>query len=126
MWLWNSATASIVVISAATAILAAWNRPYLQWLNILLPAISTVLGTLLMQFRMRDMWQLREMGRIASEELVAEAHLMDVGKVEDATKTAIALRMRAHQIERDQATQFFAEPPNKEGGSKPNKEGGSK
>jgi uncharacterized membrane protein YhdT len=116
MWIWNGFTISIIIIGAVAAILAAIRKGvatpniWIEWALIILPAVSALLASVLAQFRTRDLWQLREMGRIASEELVARAYAIDAADAKSAAKDIVGLRLLAHQIERDQTIGFFGEP----------------
>jgi hypothetical protein len=110
-WLWNLPSVAIVVLGALTAILSAYGDFAIRHrlLMTVLPAMSSLLATLLIQFRVRDIWRLRELGRISSEELIAKAHLLPTDDQETAKKGAIELRLAAHQLERAQAEQFYAD-----------------
>ena len=110
MWIWNSATTAIVVLGAATAVVSALGEFSGQKIiTIILPAISSFLGTVLIQFRVRELWQVREVGRISSEELIARAYTIPISDRDSALAAATALRLDAHKIEREQAAQFFAQ-----------------
>jgi len=116
--IWNIATFLIIVIGALTSILTAYgeiSKPLL----IVLPAISSLLGALLVQFRFRDVWRLRELGRISTEELICEAYLIPQNDRAEALKAAINLRLQAHKLERDQLSEFFGEPSDLRMSSKP-------
>lgn len=78
------------------------------WVIIVLPAVSALLSTLLLQFRVRDMWQLRDEGRIATELLICKAHLIPTETREIALKSAMELRIAAIELERDQSRRFFS------------------
>jgi hypothetical protein len=106
---WNIATFSIIVLGALTSILTAFGQVS-KILLIILPAISSLLGAFLVQFRLRDMWRLREMGRIAVEELICKAYLLPVDDPQTALKEAIELRLNVHKLERDQLSEYFRQP----------------
>ncbi|OWZ90709.1 hypothetical protein B9J07_25745 [Sinorhizobium sp. LM21] len=109
MWLYNVLSVSIILLSATASILAAWSKDY-QILTSVVAAISALCATILVQFRVREAWQLREQGRIDAEELIAEAHSIPDGASREHTlKQAVALRLKAHAIERRQMTLHFAE-----------------
>jgi hypothetical protein len=124
--LWNLSNVAIMILGAATSILAALNRPGgaqdpLTWtdsLTIAMPALASLLSAILVQWRVYEKWQLREEGRIDLEELLCEAHLIRVDEPEKTLKKAIELRRRAITIERTQANRFFALAPQ---GSDPRK-----
>ena len=114
-WVWNGATLLIILLSALTAIIASGTKDasppvaWAQWSLIILPAVATFLGALIAQFRVRDLWQIREAGRIKAEELVCSGLGIDVSDPKVAVAEALRLRGLAHQLEREQATGFFAE-----------------
>jgi hypothetical protein len=108
---WNVATFAIIVLGALTSILTAYdvkNRALL----IILPAVSSLLGAFIIQFRLRDAWRLRELGRIAVEELICEAYLIPIEDRGVALREAFRLRLCAHKLERDQLSEFFGEATN--------------
>ena len=105
---WNITTFSIIVLGALTSILTAAGVQN-KALLITLPAVSSLLGAFLIQFRLRDVWRLRELGRIAVEELICQAYLIPTDSPEVALKEAIRLRLRTHKLERDQLSEFFGE-----------------
>ena len=108
-WTWSVATFAIIVLGALTSILTASGSEN-KILLITLPAVSSLLGALLVQFRMRDVWRLRELGRIAAEELICKAYLIPVDDSKTALQAALDIRREAHKLERDQMSEFFSEP----------------
>jgi hypothetical protein len=96
-WTWNIATFSIIILGALTSILTALGSAD-KTLLIALPAISSLLGALLVQFRMRDVWRLRELGRIATEELICKAYLIPVDDRQAALQAAIDVRLQAQDV----------------------------
>lgn len=110
-WSLNFLSFLIVVLGTATSVLNAVppekTRP-LQALMIIMPAVAALCAALLAQFRIRDMSRLREIGRIKSEYLIAEA-LKLPKEIDAATAmdSAVALRTRAHEIEWQQLDGAF-------------------
>jgi hypothetical protein len=104
---WNTLSFAVIVLSALTSILAALqNIP--PWLLIVLPAVSALLSTFLLQFRIRDLWQLRDEGRIQIEMLICRAHLIPTETREAALQAAMELRTAAIKLELDQSRRFFS------------------
>lgn len=106
--MWNLINLSVILLSALTSILAALKNPNLQNWIIILPATSALLSTILLQFRIRDLWQLRDEGRIEIELLICKAHLIPIKDRQDALEAAMKLRTAAHELERDQSRRFFS------------------
>lgn len=112
-WFWNFGTFSVIVFSTASSIIAA--KPDLlfpaDWsakATVLLPAASALITAFLVQFRAREMWQLREVGRIATEDMICAAYAIPDDR-DAALKSALEIRSSAHKLERDQMTGFFAD-----------------
>src|SRR5262249_52633010 len=55
-WTWNLLTLAIIILGGLTSILTAYQIENRALLTIL-PAVSALLGTILIQFRMRDVWR---------------------------------------------------------------------
>ncbi|MGO9356976.1 MAG: hypothetical protein ACLP1D_04785, partial [Xanthobacteraceae bacterium] len=107
---WNVLSFSVIVLSALTSILAALkaNENVPSWLIIVLPALSALLSTFLLQFRIRDLWQLRDEGRIEIELLICKAHLIPTESRDAALNAAMELRTGAIKLELDQSRRFFS------------------
>lgn len=109
--LWNYLTFAIIVLSAISSIVTAYNAdPALRWIPATLSALSAFCAAYLTQFRVRDLWQIREAGRIDAEKLVAKAQAIPIEDPKSTFEQAIALRLELHELERDQTQQFFAVP----------------
>lgn len=108
-YLWNFLTLGIIVLSGLSSLFSAYGTVVPQWLPVVSSALVALFGTIIVQFRIRDVWQLREQGRIEAEMLVAEAHLIDITDEVSTLKQAVALRKRAHALEMKQLNQFFVE-----------------
>jgi hypothetical protein len=108
---WNVATMLIVLLGALSSILTAAQRdfPVPSWVLITLPAVSSLLAALLIQFKLKDSCRVREAGRIASEELICRAYLIPTDDPKRALEVAVGLREAAHQLEREQLIDFLAE-----------------
>lgn len=107
---WNAGTLLIVLFGTVSSIVAAYPKhsPYTEFLTIVLPALSSLIASVLIQFRVRDMWRLREIGRIESEILIAKSFSLPNHPTE-LVKGAIALRQLAVELERAQMGEFFAD-----------------
>lgn len=109
---WNFYTSAIIILSAATSIVsAAGPGEITRWTSVGLSALSALLATILVQFRIRDLWQIREQGRIEAEEIIARAYLMPSLDIEAARKAAVEIKIETHRLEKKQARQFFSAPP---------------
>lgn len=106
-YLWNFLTLGIIVLSGLSSLFSAYGTIIPQWLPMATSALVALFGTIIVQFRIRDVWQLREQGRVEAEMLVAEAHLIDITDELATLKQAVALRKRAHALEMKQLNQFF-------------------
>ncbi len=117
---WHNATLLVVVLGALTSILTAIKpQPVPTEVLIALPALSSLLAAILIQFKLKESCRVRERGRIATEELICEALVIPTQDKEKALKRAVEIRERAHQLERDQLAEFLAEAPSPPGAAKP-------
>lgn len=69
---WNSFALAIVILGFATSILTAIDDKLFaapKLLLIALPAVSSLLGAVLTQFRLRELARIRDEGRIRAEQL---------------------------------------------------------
>jgi hypothetical protein len=109
--LWNYLTLAIIVLSAISSIVAAYG-PIGAWKLVpsALSAAAAFCAAYLTQFRVRDLWQIREVGRIDAEKLVARAQTISSNGGNSPFDDAIALKLSLHDLERDQNQQFFAIP----------------
>lgn len=112
---WNSCALAIVVIGIATSVLTAIDEKILaapKLLLILLPAVSSLLGAILTQFRLRELARIRDEGRIRAEQLVCRAFLVPTSTKEAAMAEAVKLREAAHQLEREQLDLYMGDDAN--------------
>jgi hypothetical protein len=106
---WNYITFATIVLSALSSVLAAYDLgSEYRRIPAGLAAAAGLCAAYLTQFRVRDLWQIRENGRITTEKLVAKAQALDAQLV--AYDEIIALRVELHDLELDQMHQFFAVP----------------
>ena len=101
----NALTSAIIVLGALTSIISATGPDKVSGghvLTIVLPAVSSLAATLLVQFRVREMCRARELGRLACEGLICDALALNVDDADHARAAAVELRRRAHAIEREQ------------------------
>lgn len=110
--IWNYVTFATIVLSALSSVLVAYNlSDGYRWIPALLSALAAFCAAFLTQFRVRDLWQIREAGRIDAEKLVAKAQLLGLKQSTYAVfHEAVSLRHELHDLERDQTQQFFAIP----------------
>jgi hypothetical protein len=110
---WNYITFATIVLSASSSVISAYNQEIkFRWIPALLAALATFCAAYLSQFRVRDLWEIREKGRIDAERLVAKAQLIGISKENPAFAEAIALRVELHDLELDQTEQYFVLPRN--------------
>lgn len=107
-YLWNFLTLGIIVLSGLSSLLSAYDAVP-RWLPMATSAVAALFAIVIVQFRIRDAWQLREQGRVEAEMLAAEGHLIDIIDSPTALQQAVALRKRAHALEMKQLNQFFVE-----------------
>ncbi|MEI1247348.1 hypothetical protein [Rhizobium aouanii] len=108
-YLWNFLTLGIIVLSGLSSLFSAYGPVVPNWLPMTASALVALFGVIMVQFRVRDVWQLREQGRIEAEVLVADAHLIETTDNLAALKQVAALRKRAHALEMKQLNQLFVE-----------------
>lgn len=77
---------------------------------IMVPLIGSLAGTVLLQFRLYDLWQVREDARIAFQDLASEGRkrLAAAASQEECFKIHESLQLRATEIEIEQKRRFFA------------------
>lgn len=109
---WHTLTFLVIVFGAAASILAALyegdspDNMLVRAALVALPALSALCGALLAQFRFKEGCRIREHGRISTERLICRAHLIPTDDRAEALVAAIALRVEAHDLEQDQASQI--------------------
>jgi hypothetical protein len=107
---WNALTFLIIVLGSLTASLNAYGLPEaFKPLLVFLPLLSSICGALLLQYRMVDIWRLRESGRISAEELICRALKIPHDDPVKAIAEAVDIRIAAHKLERDQLNEFFSD-----------------
>ncbi len=112
--LWNVLTCSVIALSALASILSAYGSGVDKIYPTVTAALSALFGTILVQYRVRDMWQLREQGRIDAEKLVANALLIPTSDEDATLRAAVSLRLDAHTLESEQNKRYFGEPSSKQ------------
>jgi hypothetical protein len=77
---------------------------------IVLPSIGSLAATALLQFRVYDLWQLREDARIAFQDLVIEGRkrLAAAKNKQECYEIHESLQLRATAIEKENKDRFFA------------------
>jgi hypothetical protein len=111
---WNTLTLLVIVLSGITSILIAarfgqdeadgsWQR----FVLIGMPALATLFGAILAQFRMRESWQLRETGRIEVEEILGRLSFLHPSEP-NALESLAVLENDLHRLAKRQTSDFFA------------------
>jgi hypothetical protein len=77
---------------------------------IVLPALSALAANTVIQFRVYDIWRLREKGRISFQDLVVEGRrrIRSVKSEQDCAVIFEELEKKAHEIEFSQSESFFS------------------
>lgn len=110
---WVSLTVLNLSLSFLTSILIAlgWPDPGQQpgkGILVALPAIASFCGTLIVHFRLRESWELREMGRIDTEEAIVKAMFLNQENEAEFSTELYKIHMERIQRVRVQATRYFA------------------
>jgi hypothetical protein len=86
-----------------------WTEP-IKIVCIVLPALGSVAGTIILQFKIFETWKLREEGRIAFQNLVnfGKSEIYKCKTEEDFEKLYELLVQKTNEIENDQANRFFS------------------
>lgn len=115
--LWGSLQLLAILSGFLTAILAAFAAfssdqkfPLLgRIVLVVLPLLGSLAATILLQFRVYDLWRLREQGRLAFQRLAAEGRrrLASASGEEACGQIYEDLQHRAMEVEEAQAGRFF-------------------
>ena len=92
------------LIAALNLMSEPWGRPAL----IVLPLIATLSASLIQQFNLRELYQLREQGRIDAMELVYLVERSRPKTFEELSKLEETVYSRLTEIARGQSASFFA------------------
>ncbi|CAN5153685.1 hypothetical protein BH10PSE8_BH10PSE8_21950 [soil metagenome] len=109
--LWNVGTILIISLGAISSFLVLAGTAETQigkYLVASLTSISAVITAALSQFRVRDLWQLRENGRLEMMELLDALRLVDISDPAKAEQALAPLRARRRELTRQQAQSFFS------------------
>ena len=103
------------VASIATAVFAALSNgknfdSWAKYVIVLLPLVGATATTILSQFRLYDLWKLREEGRIQIQAIVLEADRRAASATSETECAQIhkELADRVNKIEQDQSVSFFS------------------
>jgi hypothetical protein len=104
---------TVILAGFLTAVLAAFEEQIglqIRPAIVILPLLGSLAAGALYQFRVYDLWRLREDGRIAFQDLDTEARrrLAAVTDEADCSRAHEELQQQATKIERDQADRFYA------------------
>jgi hypothetical protein len=112
--LWGSLQLLAILAGFITAILAAlsgeeWSSSAQRAALVVLPLMGSVAATALLQFRVYDLWRLREEGRLAFQRIVAEGRrrVAAASGEENCEQIYADLQARAMEVEEAQALKFF-------------------
>lgn len=114
IWLgliWNLGTILIISLGAISSFLvlaAPDNDHFTKYFAASLTSTSALITAALSQFRVRDLWQLRENGRLETMELLDALRLVDVSDPAKAEQALAPLRARRRELTRQQAQSFFS------------------
>jgi hypothetical protein len=109
-FVWYGATLAVIVLTGLTSIFAALGLAESRRGKatiIVLPAVATLISTALVQFQIRENWQLRELGRVEFDKFIVEASLLDVNDAAFGEKL-LRIHTDALGVQREQAQRFFA------------------
>jgi hypothetical protein len=95
------------LIAALITDAATWTM-YGKPAAIVLPALAGLAGVLITQFKLREIFELREKGRIDVEELRHRARALQTDVAEQFAQERLAIELNLVAIEREQAKGFFA------------------
>lgn len=113
-WWWFLQAVALLSGFVASVLIAYFGggpmQPSLRFTLIALPAVGSLAAAALAQFRVYELWRIRETGRIAFQDLVLEARIRAaaVRSEEEALATYNELRNRANAIEIDQKDSYFS------------------
>jgi hypothetical protein len=109
---WMTLNLSIIALSATTTIAVALgldkNDSFGRVIVAAMPALVTLFSSILVQFRTRETWQLREMGRIEFTDLINRARFIPTENYNKTVEDVVKLLRESQRIERVQATGFFS------------------
>lgn len=94
------------VAAFETQIAESWTKP----VTVIVPLLGSLAAGALYQFRVYDLWRLREDGRLAFQDLDTEARrqLAAATCEADCIRAHGELQQQVTKIERDQADRFYA------------------
>jgi hypothetical protein len=123
-FLWISLTLISLGLGFLTSIFIAMGWPSAtdqpgKAILVALPALGSFCGTILAHFRLRENWELRELGRIDVDEAIVRASFLPVDDLAAFSKGLYELQMARVQLSRLQTAQFFATLTEKQVESQP-------
>ena len=80
-----------------------------KWVLIVAPAIGSLAAACLLQFRVHELWRLREQGRISFQDLAVtgKRRLAEAGSDEECGRIYKELQGSTREIEQEQSDSFF-------------------
>ena len=112
-FLWISLTLISLGLGFLTSIFIAIGWPSTtdqpgKTILIALPALASFCGAIVVHFRLRETWELRELGRIDVDEAIVRASFLPVDDPSAFSKALYELQMARVQLARLQTARFFA------------------
>jgi len=112
--LWYLCQGLSILCGFATAIIAAFTDKEFfnvtgKILLIIIPTVGSLSATIILQFRIFDLWQLRESARVSFEEMISTGfQLYASNKTEEEySELHKAFIEKTYKLEDEQKTQFF-------------------
>lgn len=109
--LWNVGTLAVMALGAIASLLVLADTTATTEGKILVASLTTasaIITAVLSQFRIRELWQLRENGRLEIMEILDALRLVDVSDPAKAEEALAPLRARRRELSRQQAQSFFS------------------
>jgi hypothetical protein len=114
LYLWYVCQALSILCGFATAIIAAFaDQAFFaatgKLLLIIIPTIGSLAATIILQFRIFDLWQLRESGRTTIEKMVSLGFQIYASNKTEQEYSDIHKEFieQVYKLEEEQKTQFF-------------------
>ena len=119
--LFNYLTISVIFLGFLTSVLAAIQKhglinnysEYIGWILIVLPFISSLIVTILTQFRIKEKFILREDARLKANDLYTKARIRFSAAKDEKDYTLLHewLADEIYQLQLNQKTGFFGQEP---------------
>src|SRR3954453_19196190 len=112
-YLWIILTTLSLSLGFITSILIAMGWPSAteqpgKSILVALPTIASFCGTILAHFRLRENWEMHELGRIGVEEIIIDTSHLPVDNPKTFSRELYELQMARVRLSRLQTAKFFA------------------